>query len=186
MFVIRYSLFVVRCWAISVNLACYMMSDLFLRMEELPSLQLAAKGITMTMAENRTVELWQSAKPIMMRMQGRRPGFISMEVFPEGINFENFTPRTPFQKWAAVQLDEGAAVPEGLEAYSLQGGLYAVFRFRGLPAQVAALMQHIFLEWIPASEYEVDDREQLAFMPEDYRPDDPDAEEEFFIPVRRK
>ncbi|HRX25070.1 MAG TPA: GyrI-like domain-containing protein, partial [Chitinophagales bacterium] len=98
------------------------MSDHFLRMEELPSLQLAAKGITMTMAENRTVELWQSAKPIMMRMQGRRPGFISMEVFPEGINFENFTPRTPFQKWAAVQLDEGAAVPEGLEAYSLQGG----------------------------------------------------------------
>ena len=78
-----------------------------------------------------------------------------------------------------VQLDEGAAVPEGLEAYSLQGGLYSV-PFPRTAVSVAALDAAAYFSGMDtASEYDKDDREHLAFMPEDYRPDDPDAEEEF-------
>ena len=85
----------------------------------------------------------------MMRIQGRRPGFHFDGSVPWGINFENFTPKHPFRNGLLCNWMKSAAVPERLEAYSCRVDWYAVFRFRGLPSQVAALMQHIFWNGCP-------------------------------------
>jgi AraC family transcriptional regulator len=47
-------------------------------------------------------------------------------------------------------------------------------------------MGYIFGEWLPNSSYELDTREHFEILSEGYRPDDRDAEEEIWIPIRKK
>ena len=89
-----------------------------------------------------------------------------------------------FEKWAAVEVNTFSAVPEGFETMTLTGGLYAVFVYQGLPSM--APYHYIFQSWLPSSGYTLDQREQFEIMDSHYRPDDPEATEEIWIPVKQK
>ncbi|MFN9597179.1 MAG: GyrI-like domain-containing protein, partial [Bacteroidota bacterium] len=45
---------------------------------------------------------------------------------------------------------------------------------------------HIFNEWIPNSEFNIDQRPHFEIMPEGYKADDPNAMEEVWIPIIKK
>lgn len=98
----------------------------------------------------------------------------------------DFTPATPFEQWAAVEVENWGVLPEGMEALLLPGGPYAVFIYRGIPAHFSRLAQYIFGHWLPQSTFALDDRPHFEIMGEDYRPDDPNAEEEVWIPLKGK
>lgn len=50
----------------------------------------------------------------------------------ENINpFEDFKPETIFEKWATIEVTDFNNIPEGMEAFTLRGGLYAVFDYKG-------------------------------------------------------
>ncbi len=146
--------------------------------------KLVGMPMKMSLAEDRTPKLWRSFMP----RRKETPSIvgdhlISMQVYDNAIPFLDIKPETPFTKWAVVPVAEYPDVPEGMENYFLEGGLYAVFLYRGLPQNFPETFKHIFFDWLPASEYELDRREHFERLPEGYDPQDPESEEEIWIPV---
>ena len=77
-------------------------------------------------------------------------------------------------------------IPAGMNPFLLKGGLYAVFVHRGPASSGEKTFRYIFGIWLPASEYVIDDRPHFEILGEKYKHDDPDSEEEIWIPVKHK
>ena len=65
-----------------------------------------------------------------------------------------------------------------MEVLNLKLGLYAVFLYKGLPANYAATLMYIFGTWFPQSDCEVDARTHFEVLGEKYSNSSPDLEEE--------
>ena len=154
---------------------------------------LLGKSLEMSLAQDKTRELWQSFGPLVKHIKHRKGrNLISLQKFSSVFEPKKFDPNTSYTKWAAVALKEDhrdeiyrSKVP-GLDPYEIQGGLYAVFKHIGPASEFRKSMEFIYGEWFPNSLYEVDDREHFEVLPEGYRPDDPNAKEEIWIPIRKK
>lgn len=141
----------------------------------------------MSLAKDKTSDLWRSFIPLKQQIQNRiGEGFVSMQVYDKGTTFYNFTENTEFDRWAAAEVGVFGEKTEGLEPYIVEGGLYAVFTYRGTAFESSGFYKYIYEEWMPASIYEADAREHFELLPPGYRPDDPNAEEKVFVPVRIK
>ena len=108
----------------------------------------------------------------------------SVEVYDSLAYFANFNPNVAFDKWAAVPVNHTEFIPENMESLCLPAGLYAVFAFKGAAAEVPVLYQHILGTWLPNSDYQLDNRPHFAVMGEKYKNNDPDSEEELWIPIK--
>ena len=139
----------------------------------------------MTLVEDATHELWRAFMPRRHEIQGRTTNeYISMQVYPRP-GASALDPSTTFTKWAVVEVTEAENLPPGMRAYTLQGGVYAVFLHRGPASAFLPTFQYIFGEWLPRSGYELDPREHFEVLPEGYDPRDSDASEQVYVPVRR-
>jgi len=157
------------------------------RIQTLPEKKLVGRRLRMSLAGNRTVELWQSFMPERKKISNSTGNdLFCIQVFDDSLDFKNFNPQTQFEKWAAVEVSDFTAVPAGMEPYVLKGGLYAVFDYVGSSADFHKTFNYIFNEWLPASRYELDKREYFEIMGEKYRNNDPASEEEVWIPVKKK
>lgn len=74
-------------------------------------------------------------------------------------------------------------IPDGMEPFELPGGLYAVFDYKGSSSD-PRIFQYIFSEWLPNSEYQLDNRPHFEVLGEKYKNNDPESKEEIWIPVR--
>jgi len=140
--------------------------------------------MVMTFAENKTGELWKSF--MMQRKEVANTignNLYSMQIYAPKF-FERFDPNREFEKWATAEVTDFDSIPEEMESYVLPGGLYAVFDYKGLASAAGPTFQYIFTQWIPNSGYELDDRPHFEILGEKYKRDDPDSEEELWIPVR--
>ncbi|HQZ97614.1 MAG TPA: GyrI-like domain-containing protein [Pyrinomonadaceae bacterium] len=154
---------------------------------EINELCLVGMNIRTSHAENRTFELWSAFKPRVKEIANRvSQDFYSVQIFDKGSNFENFTPMTKFEKWAAVEVSDQEKPPDQMSILIVPAGLYAVFIHHGLPSQFAATAAFIHGKWIPESEFEVGQRPHFDLMGPDYRHDDPNAQEEIWVPIERK
>ena len=108
----------------------------------------------------------------------------SIEVY-ETLYFNNYNPEKEFDKWAAVEVTDFETVPEDMETLISPRGLYAVFLHKGAASKGPETYQYIFGTWLPASDFLLDDRPHFAVMGEKYKNDDPDSEEEVWIPVKK-
>jgi len=153
------------------------------RIETLEPKKLAGKRLTMSIAANRTGELWKSFMPVRGKV-ARNLGqeLISMQVYEPGY-FEAFNPASEFEKWATVEVADFENVPDDMETFTLPGGLYAVFDYKG-PANDSAIFHYIFGTWLPSSGYLLDDRPHFEVLGARYKNNDPDSEEEIWIPIR--
>lgn len=157
------------------------------RIETLQAKKLVGIGAPMSQADDSTPQLWRSLMPRRAEIANRSTReHISMRVYGKaGMPLEEmFAPETVYEKWAAVEVGDHDTIPDGMRGYSLGGGLYAVFVHRGPASAFVLTMRHIFEEWLPASEYELDDREHFEVLQEDWSPTDPNAQEEIWIPIR--
>jgi AraC family transcriptional regulator len=109
-----------------------------------------------------------------------------MQLYEELTDFENFNPDTLFEKWAAIEVNNFVKIPDRMETYSLPGGLYAVFVYRGPASGGAKAFEYIFRSWLPHSEYSLDNRPHFELLGEKYKNEDPDSEEEIWIPIKPK
>ena len=109
---------------------------------------------------------------------------ISMQIYPKAF-FEDFNPATVFEKWATVEVKDFETIPEGMEGFVLQAGLYAVFDYKGSSTDTR-IFQYIFQKWLPGSGYFLDNRPHFEVLGENYKNADPDSEEEICIPIRPK
>ena len=77
------------------------------------------------------------------------------------------------------------SLPNGMDTLVLKGGLYAVFDHKGSGADTS-IFQYIYGTWIPNSEYVLDERPHFEVLGENYKNNDPNSEEEIWIPVKKK
>jgi AraC family transcriptional regulator len=151
---------------------------------ELKAKQLVGMHLRMSMADNKTGELWRTFMPRRREVLNRVDNtFISMQVYQAGER-NHFVPTTQYEKWAVVEVSDTSEIPDGMETYPLQGGTYAVFEHHGPANLFPRTMHFIFGEWMPTSGFELDDREHFEVLAEGYDPIDPNASEEIWIPVR--
>jgi AraC family transcriptional regulator len=156
------------------------------RIESIAEKRFAGRRLSMSFTENRTRELWQSFMPRRREVaNGVGTELYSIEVYPAGF-FAVFDPNAEFEKWAAVEVSSFEGLPEGLETLTAPPGLYAVFLHHGPASEAIITYTYIFQTWLPGSEFRLDERPHFAVMGERYKNEDPDSEEEIWIPVLRK
>lgn len=149
--------------------------------------KLAGIKIRTSLSENRTHELWRRFKPRLKEIIDRKNSdFYSIQLFDENLEFSQFTPQTFFEKWAAVEVESGENLPEGLELFILEPGKYARFIHKGTPDRFPETSKYIFGHWLPNSSYELDSRPHFEIMDENYQVDNPNSEEEVYIPIHLK
>lgn len=147
--------------------------------------QLVGHSLEMSLVNNATVQLWGQFAPRIKEVQNRASeDKISLQVYPSDY-YQNFNPANTFIKWAAVEVTALDQLPEGMKSFLLEGGLYAVFDYKGSSAD-PSVFQYIFSEWIPSSPYWVDDRPHFEVLGAKYKNNDPESEEEIWIPIRAK
>lgn len=157
------------------------------RIETVAEKKLVGLSIELSLANDTTVALWQKFMPMRGDVKNRIDNnYYSMQVYPRNFSMANFTPKTTFIKWAAVEVQSFDSLPKTMETYILKGGLYAIFRYKGLPKDFSKTLQYIFTEWLPNSEYLLDDREHFELLGEDYKPNHPTSEEDVYIPIKPK
>ncbi len=141
----------------------------------------------MSLANNRTQELWQGFIPQIGQIQNRIGSeFFSVEVYNDASFFEHFSPEKLFEKWAAVPVSHLDFIPSAMEPLEILKGLYAVFPYKGKASEAHKAYAYIFGTWIPNSDYFLDYRPHFAIMGEKYKNEDPKSEEELWIPIRKR
>ena len=149
-----------------------------------PTTKFIGKNLSFTYADYRAFELWSSFMPRRKEIQN----IIGTELYNIQINPDNFDfqPNTPFTKWAAVAVSSFDFIPDEMETLEINEGLYAVFNYKGDQSKAASFFNSIYTEWLPSSEYELDNRPQFEILGEKYKNNDPNSEEEIWIPVKIK
>jgi AraC family transcriptional regulator len=152
--------------------------------EILPEKKFVGKRKIMSLSDNKTRELWQGFMPRRKEIKNN----IGSELYSieryEPLYFRNFNPQKEFEKWAAVEVTDFNSVPTDLETLIITSGLYAVFLYRGAASKGSDMYQYIFGNWLPSSGHKLDNRPHFALMGEKYKNEDPDSEEEIWIPIK--
>ncbi|RFZ92644.1 AraC family transcriptional regulator [Mucilaginibacter conchicola] len=157
------------------------------RIQEIGSKKLIGKKVVMSFADNKTQQLWQGFMPYKGNIKFRlNNDLICLQVYNALPQLENFDPTATFQKWALAEVYEISEVPDGMEIFELPGGLYAVFDYKGRAIDFGPTFRYILGEWLPQSDYEIDDRPHFEVLGTKYKNNDPESEEEIWIPVKPK
>lgn len=152
----------------------------------LPEKKLIGKRQTMSFANNTTGDLWKSFMPRRKEiLNNTGTELYSMQLYPP-LFFNNLNPNAPFDKWAAIEVTDFEKIPPGMETFTLEGGLYAVFQYKGAANDAAETFQYILGSWLPASKYLLDTRPHFEILGDKYKKNDADSEEEIWIPIKEK
>lgn len=139
--------------------------------------------LQMSLNNNRTGELWRSFMPLRAQIKNTiNKDLIALQVYASN-HFSNFSLDNTFEKWACVEVEEIGETPQGMETLNLEGGWYAVFDYKG-SSNDHRVFQMIFGTWLPGSEYDLDNRPHFEVLGEKYRNNDPESEEEIWIPIK--
>ena len=142
--------------------------------QTLPEKKLIGKKLTMSFSNDKTPELWRSFMPRRKEIENNLTiDLFCLQMYDEAFDGKYFNPTMLFEKWAAVEVTNFDVVPEGMETYTLTGGLYAVFIHKGAASTGAKTFNYIFETWLPASGYILDKRPQFEILGEKYKNDDP-------------
>lgn len=156
------------------------------RIETFPETLLVGVRQRMSMAQNQTSRLWQRFMPRRKEIkQAQSDDLYSVQRYSADY-FQSFQPELEFEKWAAVPVELVDRLPEGMEPLTIPEGLYVCFHYRGASADGAKVFQWIFGEWLPQSGYEPDDRPHFEILGAKYKNNDPDSEEEIWVPLKKK
>ncbi|PEA53736.1 GyrI-like domain-containing protein [Bacillus pseudomycoides] len=132
-----------------------------------------------------TMGIWKTFMPLRNSIPSRSNScFLSVKVLNTPLNLSDIN--YSYEKWAAVEVKHFEKDPGSeLSTHTLAGGLYAVFIHQGTASDLSTF-QYIFQEWLPNSNYSLDLREHFEVMDDHYRPDDVNAKEEVWIPIKAK
>lgn len=156
------------------------------RIEILQEKKLVGKCLRMSLIDNKFGLLWSSFIPKLKEISNAVSNDkYSLQVY-EPNHFEHFNPGREFQKWALIEVSNFDNLPADIETFVLTGGQYAVFIHKGDTAEFYKTSQYIFGVWLPNSVYVLDDRPHFEILGEKTKKDDPNSEEEVWIPIKTK
>ena len=149
--------------------------------QEVEAKRLVGKSQKMSLVDFRIEELWNSFLPISIK-NTLSADLISMTIYQSSY-FIDFDPSAEFEKWAAVEVSEFEDVPADLKTFVLPKGLYAIFHYQGLSSD-NSIFRYIFDEWLPNSNYVLDARPNFEVLGEKYKNNNPESEEDIYIPIK--
>lgn len=155
------------------------------RIEKLKEKRLVGNCMKMSLSNNKTRELWSQFAPRIKEISNRTSeDKISMQIYPP-LYYKQFNPTTEFEKWATVEVKDFEHIPSRMKSFTLLEGLYAVFDYKGSSSDTS-IFEYIFSKWLPASNYIVDNRPHFEVLGSKYSNNDPNSEEEIWIPIQEK
>lgn len=147
-------------------------------------MKLVGLHAAMSFREPAIRQLWQTLGPRVADITNRvGRNFISMRIYDPPLETAPL-PDSQFVQWAAVEVSDFDRVPRALQTHVLSSGLYAVFTHHGTADSFDRTAELIFGQWLPSSQYELAPREFFEVLGPHYRPDDPEAREDVWIPVQ--
>ncbi len=154
------------------------------KIKNLPQKKLIGKKLKMSLGDNKTFELWRSFMPRLNEIANKKGNEkFSLQIYTEPIRLGDI--KQEFEKWALVEVSDFKNVPNEMETFELESGLYAVFQYKGSSTDNRIYI-YIFSDWLPNSEFELDKRPHFEILGEKYKNADPNSEEEIWIPIKRK
>lgn len=152
---------------------------------ELQPKKLVGIRLSMSLANNKTAELWRAFMPQRNQVANKvNNDLVSMQIYSPTY-YTHFNSANQFEKWATVEVTNFDSVPQQMETFVLPKGLYAVFDYKGLNTDPAIFM-YIFQTWLPSSDYVLDQRPHFEILGDKYKNNDPESEEQIWIPVAPK
>ena len=103
------------------------------------------------------------------------------------LDYPLITPEEHSRFMVGVTLPQSFETPKGFGMYEIPSGEYAIFRFKGLYHELNRVYRHIYLDWLPTSDYTL--REPFTFETYINTPEKTPASElitAIYIPVTRK
>lgn len=155
---------------------------------DLESKKLIGICIATSLADDKTSLLWNR----FMKLKGSienitGENLYSVQIYGEKFMSGEFDTQSEFSKWAATEVSNYSEIPKGLEKLEIPGGKYAVFTHKGTAREFAETSNFIFNQWLPDSEYKLDDRPHFEVLGEDYKgPENPESQEDIWIPITLK
>lgn len=155
------------------------------RLETLPQKHLVGMCVQTHLMENKIPFLWQSFMPRRNEIHNRiGQDLYSIQVFEPGFNYLNFMPQTVHQRWATAEVSNFDNVPEGMETLTLEGGLYAVFTYKGRPTSFPDTWKYIYFEWLPKSGYTLAEKPHFEILGSLYINNHDDSIEDIYVPIK--
>jgi len=156
------------------------------RIVTLQEKKMVGNSLRMSLIKNTTSELWKSFIPLRKQIPNViGEDLFSIQVYDNLDYFRQFDPKTEFTKYAAVEVSNHDSVPLNMESFSMPGGVYAVFIHKGANTNQSTF-EYIFREWLPPSDYEIDNRPHFEVLGKKYVNNSPHSEEEVWIPIKIK
>ena len=103
------------------------------------------------------------------------------------LDYPYITPEEQSRFMIGVTLPQSFEAPKGFGVYEIHAGEYAIFRFKGFYHELNKVYCHIYLDWLPTSDYTL--REQLTFETYINTPQKTPASElitDIYIPITKK
>lgn len=148
--------------------------------------KLVGRRLKMSFVNYKVGELWQSFMPGRRKIVNNLTSDLISMVIYKPDHFTNFSPANEFERWAAVEVSDFDHVPDDMEIYVLPPGLYAVFIHKGDATAFAQTFRYILGTWLPGSDYVLDNRPHFEVLGSKYKNNDPESEEEVWVPVKIK
>jgi AraC family transcriptional regulator len=154
--------------------------------QTIPSKKLVGQRVRTNLLVDKTFELWSGFMPHRSEIVNNVSDELYSVQIMSPLYFKSFNPRSEFEKWAAIEVDHYDSIPPTMESITIPSGLYAVFVHKGRAVDGPKTFQYIFTNWLPASNYQLDDRPHFAIMGANYKHNDPESEEEIWVPISPK
>ena len=155
---------------------------------KIESKDLVGISLHTSLADDKTGLLWKRFMKKKKEISNAKcEDLFSVQVYDDGFLKGQFNSQSVFEKWAAIEVKDFSQLPEGLQGLKLPGGLYAVFTHKGTSKEFAETAKFIFEEWLPGSDYVLDNRPHFEVLGEEYKgPENPDSKERIWIPIKEK
>lgn len=140
---------------------------------------------TMSLSNNKTNDLWRRFMPRRNEvLSDLKEDFYDIKIYEEHLDFKKFTPETTFTKFVGIESPSSQNIPKDMKFLMIPAGMYAVFLHKGSASTFHKTLNYIHTDWLPNSEYVLDNRPHFEKIKKGYDPNDQNAEEEVWIPLK--
>ncbi|MDF2158590.1 GyrI-like domain-containing protein [Algoriphagus sp. CAU 1675] len=154
-----------------------------IRIKQIKEKKLIGLKLTMNHFEDRSGELWaQFLSKRRLISPFSTQDMICVQNYEKNY-FKNLDQGKNFEKWVTLEVQDHKNIPEGMHAFLLEEGLYAVIEPSFFNCTWEAL-QHLLQYWLPSTDFRLDDRPHLEVFSD--RSKIFSKTWEIWIPVKKK
>lgn len=155
------------------------------RIETIPAKKLVGLYAAINISAYNVAELWKKFIPLLNKIENKKSSdFFSISLYDNSY-FNTFSPSKTFEKWVAIEVTEHNNLSIELSTFTIPSGMYAIFTYKGLSSDFT-VFDYIYNTWLPSSNYILDNRPHFEILGSKYQNNDPNSEEEIYIPIQLK